>query len=73
MSALPTFLTVDELARILRCQPEKVYRLAARGELPSYKVEGRRLFAETEVVRWLEGRRVGVRSDALGRLAQGGR
>ena len=73
MSALPTFLTVDELAAILRCQPEKVYRLAARGELPSYKVEGRRLFAETEVVRWLEGRRVGVRSDAPGRLAQGGR
>ena len=44
MTTLPTFLTVDELAAILRCQPEKVYRLAARGELPSYKVEGRRLF-----------------------------
>ena len=72
MSALPIFLTVDELAAILRCQPEKVYRLAARGELPSYKVEGRRLFAETEVVRWLEGRRAGVRREALGRLAQGG-
>ncbi len=73
MSVLPTFLTVDELAAILRCQPEKVYRLAARGELPSYKVEGRRLFDQAEVVRWLEGRHVGVRSDALGRLAQGGR
>ena len=58
MSALPTFLTVDELASVLRCQPEKVYRLAARGELPSYKVEGRRLFNESEVVRWLEERRV---------------
>ena len=46
MSLLPTFLTVDELASVLRCQPEKVYRLAARGELPSYKVEGRRLFNE---------------------------
>ena len=53
-SVLPTFLTVDELAAVLRCQPEKVYRLAARGELPSYKVEGRRLFNEAEVVRWLE-------------------
>ena len=55
---LPTFLTADELALVLRCQPEKVYRLAARGELPSYKVEGRRLFDQGEVVRWLESRRV---------------
>lgn len=57
-STLPTFLTADELALVLRCQPEKVYRLAARGELPSYKVEGRRLFDQGEVVRWLESRRV---------------
>jgi excisionase family DNA binding protein len=57
-SVLPTFLTADELAVVLRCQPEKVYRLAARGELPSYKVEGRRLFEQGEVVRWLESRRV---------------
>jgi excisionase family DNA binding protein len=55
---LPTFLTADELAAVLRCQPEKVYRLAARGELPSYKVEGRRLFERGEVMRWLESRRV---------------
>ncbi|HZT85694.1 MAG TPA: helix-turn-helix domain-containing protein [Gaiellaceae bacterium] len=53
MSALPTFLTVDELASVLRCQPEKVYRLAARGQLPSYKVEGRRLFDRGEVRHWL--------------------
>jgi excisionase family DNA binding protein len=57
-STLPTFLTADELAVVLRCQPEKVYRLAARGELPSYKVEGRRLFDQGEVMRWLESRRV---------------
>jgi excisionase family DNA binding protein len=57
MATLPTFLTADELAVVLRCQPEKVYRLAARGELPSYKVEGRRLFDQGEVVRWLESRR----------------
>jgi excisionase family DNA binding protein len=58
MATLPTFLTVDELAAVLRCQPEKVYRLATRSELPSYKIEGRRLFNETEVARWLETRRV---------------
>jgi excisionase family DNA binding protein len=63
MASLPTFLTVDELAAVLRCQPEKVYRLAARGELPSYKVEGRRLFNEAEIVRWLEQQRDGLRSE----------
>lgn len=59
MSGLPMFITVDELAAVLRCQPEKVYRLAARGELPSYKVEGRRLFNEAEIARWLESQRDG--------------
>jgi excisionase family DNA binding protein len=57
--SLPAFLTVDELADVLRCQPEKVYRLAARGELPSYKVEGRRLFSEAEIASWLETQRHG--------------
>ncbi len=66
MTTLPTFLTADELAAILRCQPEKVYRLAAHGELPSYKVQGRRLFDHDEVARWLEGRRDGVPVEARG-------
>ena len=68
MATLPTFLTVDELAAVLRCQPEKVYRLAARRELPSYKVEGRRLFSEAEVARWLQGRRESIGSEPLDRL-----
>ena len=59
MTTLPTFLTADELAAILRCQPEKVYRLAANGALPSYKIEGRRLFDENEVAQWLRIRQVG--------------
>lgn len=66
MTALPTFLTADELADVLRCQPEKVYRLAARGELPSYKVEGRRLFDKEEIAGWLRTRRDALRPDAFG-------
>lgn len=56
---LPAFLTVDELAAILRCQPEKVYRLAARGVIPSYKVEGRRLFDPLDVSAFLTSCREG--------------
>jgi excisionase family DNA binding protein len=59
MAALPAFLTVDELAAILRCQPEKVYRLAARGVIPSYKVEGRRLFDPADVSIFLSACREG--------------
>jgi excisionase family DNA binding protein len=62
--SLPAFLTVDELAGVLRCQPEKVYRLAARGELPSYKIEGRRLIERNEFFRWLESQHEGGASDA---------
>jgi len=61
--SLPAFLTVAELAGVLRCQPEKIYRLAARGQLPSYKVEGRRLFNEIEVSRWLQSLREGSTLD----------
>jgi excisionase family DNA binding protein len=64
--SLPAFLTVDEVAGVLRCQPEKVYRLAARGELPSYKIEGRRLIERSEFFRWLEGQRQGVTCDVFG-------
>jgi hypothetical protein len=32
--------------------------LAASGELPSYKVEGRRPFEQSEVARWLDDRRI---------------
>ena len=58
--SLPAFLTVDELAAVLRCQPEKVYRLAATQQLPSFKIQGRRLFDQNEVVRWLESQRDGT-------------
>ena len=58
-AALPVFLTADELAAILRCQPEKVYRLAARGVIPSYKVEGRRLFDPADVSVFLSACREG--------------
>lgn len=66
-TALPAFLTVDELAAILRCQPEKVYRLAARGMIPSYKIEGRRLFDPVDVSAFLSTCRDGPTLSKHGR------
>jgi excisionase family DNA binding protein len=65
--ALPTLITVDELAAVLRCQPEKVYRLAAAHDLPSYKIQGRRLFDKSEVVAWLRARRDEAPGTSVGR------
>jgi excisionase family DNA binding protein len=66
-NGLPRFLTVDEVAGILRCQPEKIYRLAARGVLPSYKVEGRRLLDPVDVAAFLSTCREGPTLSENGR------
>jgi excisionase family DNA binding protein len=66
-AVLPAFLTVDELAALLRCQPEKVYRLAARGVIPSYKIEGRRLFDPVDVSAFLTTCREGPTLSENGR------
>lgn len=66
-NGLPSFLTVDEVAAIFRCQPEKIYRLAARGVLTSYKVEGRRLFDPVDVSVFLSTCREGPTLSENGR------
>jgi excisionase family DNA binding protein len=66
-ASLPSFLTVEEVAAVFRCQPEKIYRLAARGVLPSYKVEGRRLFDPLDVSAFLSSCREGPTLSENGR------
>ncbi|MGH2779855.1 MAG: helix-turn-helix domain-containing protein [Gaiellaceae bacterium] len=66
-NGLPSFLTVDEVAAVLRCQPEKIYRLAARGVLPSYKIEGRRLFDPADIAAFLSTCREGPNLSRNGR------
>lgn len=47
-------LTMEEVAAMLRIHRATVSRLAKSGELPSYKVGGRRLFREDEVWAFFE-------------------
>lgn len=56
MSALPEYLTAHDVADRLKLHPNKVYELAASGELPSYKIGGSRRFHPDEVQRFLDER-----------------
>lgn len=49
----PEFLTVRELAELLRIKERKVYDLAASGEVPCSRVTGRLLFPTREVRDWI--------------------
>jgi excisionase family DNA binding protein len=57
--APPRYLTVKELAALLRIKERKVYDLAASGEVPVLRATGKLLFPESEVQAWIEGARRG--------------
>jgi excisionase family DNA binding protein len=47
-------LKVSEVAPHLRLSRDDLYRLAAAGQIPSFKLGGRRLFKTHELIAWLE-------------------
>ncbi|NKB72535.1 MAG: helix-turn-helix domain-containing protein [Candidatus Latescibacteria bacterium] len=46
-------LTADEVAQYLQCSVSWVRRLAARGQIPHYRLGGLVRFRHSEVERWL--------------------
>ena len=61
------FLTVRELAEVLRIKERKVYDLAASGRVPCSRATGKLLFPAGEIRAWIDGAksggaRAGVRS-----------
>ena len=66
---MPEFLTVRELAALLRIKERKVYELASSGEVPVLRVTGKLLFPEREILAWMAS----GRSDADGATAPGAR
>jgi excisionase family DNA binding protein len=50
---LPAFLTIDDLATLLRVSPETIRRRARRGELPSVPGLRVRRFPREEVIKLL--------------------
>lgn len=59
MDDAPEYLTVRELAALLRIKERKVYDLAASGQLPVSRATGKLLFPEREVRAWIDGHRSG--------------
>ena len=55
MSADPEFLTVPELAELLRIKERKVYDLASAGDVPCTRATGKLLFPARDVRAWIEG------------------
>lgn len=53
------FLTVHELADLLRLKERKVYDLAASGEVPCSRATGKLLFPADEVRAWIKGAKTG--------------
>ncbi len=53
------FLTVKELAALLRLKERKIYHLAASGAVPCSRATGKLLFPAVEIRRWIEQARSG--------------
>jgi excisionase family DNA binding protein len=60
--SLPYYLTVRELADLLRIKERKVYDLASSGEVPCIKVTGKLLFPEPEIRTWIASGRSGAKA-----------
>ncbi|WP_172327375.1 helix-turn-helix transcriptional regulator [Mangrovicoccus sp. HB161399] len=61
------YLTVRELAELLRLKERKIYDLAASGELPCSRATGKLLFPAAEIRAWIEGARGGRSAPAAPR------
>lgn len=53
------YMTVHELAELLRVKERKVYDLAASGKVPCSRATGKLLFPEAEIRAWMTNQRTG--------------
>ncbi|HEX2268091.1 MAG TPA: helix-turn-helix domain-containing protein [Pyrinomonadaceae bacterium] len=55
--ALPRFLTVNEVADLLRCKKRTIYDMVEQERIPYRKVGGRLLFDADEIIEWTKQKR----------------
>jgi len=63
-------LRVEELARILDVSIKKIYRMAAKGQIPSLKISSSIRFDPHDVAVWLRGRSCEESAPAVARPTQ---
>jgi len=54
--ALPRFLRVEEVAKLLRCKKRTIYDMVEQDRIPHRKVGGRLLFDVDEIIEWTKQR-----------------
>ncbi len=47
-------MTIDEVAEYLKLKVKTAYALAARGDIPGFKVGGSWRFRRSEIEKWIE-------------------
>ena len=60
--AVVRLVSVEEISALLGIPSENIYRMIKVGELPYLRIGKRIRFDESEILKWLEGKR--VRPDA---------
>lgn len=56
------FLTLPEVALLLKVAEKTVYTMAQKGELPAFKVRGQWRFKRTDLDSWIEAQKAAARS-----------
>jgi excisionase family DNA binding protein len=66
--AAPRFLTVDELAELLRVSPRSVYDWVSQGVIPFHKAGRRTIFLLDEILEWTKDPRADANSGKRARI-----
>ncbi|HBA6368341.1 TPA: helix-turn-helix domain-containing protein [Escherichia coli] len=68
---LQVIFTLDELAAYLKVGKRTLYRLAAHGEIPAFKVDGTWRFRQSEIDQWLNDQtRAGAKKEVMRKREQ---
>lgn len=63
----PQFLTVDEVAALLRVKPRTIYEWTASGKIPFRKAGRITIFDRAEIIEWTKGTKNTVTVGAFSR------
>ena len=59
-------LKVGEIAKLLGVTPQHIYKMAASGRIPAFRVSGSVRFDPDEVATWLQGKQTTVIAPSSG-------